>query len=177
MNRLISDILYMAKNNGINFRTKQLVPLLHEYNMNDWKQYKRNNENYGKNIIFENNIIEITLMSWNKYSLSPLNMFVKNDNVIKILDGCLYERYITKLYRNSLYCNKNILYKNDVLENKYVFFNKMGLMYLDTNLQISNGLVSRISNNGSIIRYLEYTDMNQFYTLDNKSYSLHIFIK
>jgi len=87
--------------------------ILKEYCDDDWKKYvKIDNERYCRNKIFENENIEILIISWNKNQNAPIHDHSCNGCWLKVLKGELIEnRYAPE----SLALYQNICMKtNDV---------------------------------------------------------------
>ena len=70
----------------------ELKYLLDKYNYNDWKEYRKLNDNtYEKNLIFRNKDYEMFLICWNKNQFSGIHNHSENGCIYKVVEGQLSE--------------------------------------------------------------------------------------
>lgn len=106
--------------------TSYLHDLLKSYEMNDWEQYIIsdfeiiNNKNYYKNLIYQNDIIELYIITWKENSCSPIHDHPENGCILKILKGQLFEEVFKNINGNIKYLNKTYL------NNKFLNVNNIG---------------------------------------------------
>ena len=72
-------------------------------------KYKKQTNNYYKNIVYKDKYYEIVLISWKKDVITPIHDHPKNGCILKVLEGQLSEDY----YDNGKIINK-LLNKNDI---------------------------------------------------------------
>ena len=89
-----------------------LYDILHSYQSDAWKEYvKINNDFYNKIKIFENDNVDIYIITWNVSQKANIHDHSDNGCWLKILDGNLIER----IYDSQLNLIKtNILKKDDI---------------------------------------------------------------
>jgi cysteine dioxygenase len=98
------------KNFNKNYGLKKLIPIINDYNGNDWKKYVNFEENkYFRNSIFKNDNIEIVIISWNNSQYSGFHNHPEYGCILKVLDGEIIEQTTI----NNIYHN-NILKKNSI---------------------------------------------------------------
>ena len=86
--------LFLSVNNEMKKRVhlKNMRPIINEYNNIDWKKYVYfDNNKYNRNTVYENENIEMVIISWNNNQKSGLHDHPKNGCLMKILDGELNE--------------------------------------------------------------------------------------
>ena len=96
--------------------------ILKDYNIIDWEKYvKVEDKKYCRNKIFENDDLEIFIISWNKNQNAPIHDHSNNGCWMKVLHGELIEnRYTT----DSL-----VLYKSTHMKTNDVSFMKNDIGY------------------------------------------------
>jgi cysteine dioxygenase len=106
------QILFTKINKNFNkdIGLKKLIPLVKNYNGNDWKKYVNFDDNkYFRNSIFKNDNIEIVIISWNNSQYSGFHNHPEYGCILKVLDGEIIEQTTN----NNIYYN-NILKKNSI---------------------------------------------------------------
>lgn len=107
LNKLKPSNVYLAYN------------LLNNYKSNDWQEYTVNqNKPYSKKLIYENNLFDMYLISWNKNTVSNIHDHSNNGCILKVLQG----KIIEDIYDENL---------NFIKSNK---FNKNDISYIDNNI-------------------------------------------
>jgi cysteine dioxygenase len=87
--------------------------ILKDYNDNDWKQYvKVDDKRYCRNRIYENENLEIFIISWNKNQNAPIHDHSFNGCWLKVLEGELIENRYEK--DSLLLYESNCMKKNDI---------------------------------------------------------------
>lgn len=93
---LINELAEQIKellNKDINFTDDKIKNLLLAYNENDWKNYIQPNEKqYNKIKIFENELFDIYVITWNLNQESNIHNHSSNGCWLKILEGNIEEK-------------------------------------------------------------------------------------
>jgi cysteine dioxygenase len=86
--------------------------ILNNYTADDWKKFvKINNCKYHKEKIFENDYLDVYILTWNKKQQSKIHNHAKNGCWLKMLQGGLIENIYDKDLNLQ---NKNILNSGDI---------------------------------------------------------------
>lgn len=131
------NIHYCSKNINSYFYRKNFYNLLQHYGGNDWIKYINfDSEYYKKNIIINNDNIELSLICWNSLQCS-------------------------KVHCHSNFCIMKVL-KGELIEEKYINNNNNLIMY-DSKIMQKN-MISHINNN--IWHKIINPDYNELITLN-----------
>jgi predicted metal-dependent enzyme (double-stranded beta helix superfamily) len=83
-------------------------PLLEKYNDNTWKKYIIKTDTYDKYSLYEDDLIEVVMISWNKGCSTKIHSHPENGCILKVLDGNLIETFYDKkeIINNNLLPNQ-----------------------------------------------------------------------
>jgi hypothetical protein len=129
--KILSSLIKKNLNNNI----KNVIPILKEYNGDDWKKYKLNTDkfSYNRNIIYQDTDFEIILITWGENSESQIHDHSKNGCAFKVLEGELTEQ----LYNTDLQNKKTTVYS---VEDINYIDNSLGYHKILNNSILSNSI-------------------------------------
>jgi cysteine dioxygenase len=112
------DGLFEQINKVINKTNSKLCNakcLLEKYSGNDWKKYEKYCDiKYARNIILQNENVEILLICWKKGQKSCIHDHPERGCLMKVLKGSLVEDVYVSENNNLKFVSSNILKTNNI---------------------------------------------------------------
>lgn len=109
----IFNIMKISNNKA--FNSTIVRNIISNYNNDEWKEFTKKTNNIHRNKIISNELLDIYIISWNKYYKSNTHYHTDGGCWFKVLDGKLEQ-----LIHSNSYIYSNFLNKNDVfyIDNK-----------------------------------------------------------
>ena len=106
-------------------KLRDLKFLIQQYDGSDLLKFVQfSNSGYTRNVVFQNDLIDVVVISWNEHQCCKIHDHPDNGCLMKIMDGKLIENVYTRSIQNNeinngsfddlKLCNTNILLKNDI---------------------------------------------------------------
>jgi len=104
------------------YKLNQLTDLIKSYNNEDWQTYI-DKYDIDKIVVYQNFVIQIILMRWNKDQMTKINKYSSYGTIMKVLDGSMIEEVYKLDAKDNLQFeeSKDLLLNNCSGKNQYQY--------------------------------------------------------
>ena len=111
----LNELFDLISKNINNKKLDEYISFVDEYSGNDWRKYVSFSEdNYKKNLVKENDELEMLVICWNNNQVSGIHDHPSNGCILKVLEGELEEYEYSNNNNKMHLINKNICKKNSI---------------------------------------------------------------